>query len=526
MLGNCIKKVLLFIAVGFIITGAALSYADEIKLGGKTGWPAFQSQENITTGKGRYGYDCIQLASNSFVFDLYTDLLIDFEDAASPIADGEYRILSNSLKSSNQTKNGKYAGLSRNIGGLSISGQPGTFFGSEGLMGSFSIEFWLCPSIAENGEVILNWESSKNVDGRLVYQLLSGSFNKGHMEWVLSNFFDFYGAEYETAGVSGAQNAQQKQGAQDNKDVILKGTTKIIPETWSYHVLSYDCETGILEYLVNGITEDIKYITTNGREDGQVCLVVLGTPSELSLCTEYTGEIDDFRILRRPYSPPDFQSADNAGKLGHVQFLPEGGRFVTKPIMVSNGSKLNSLTAEMNVPSQTEICYYVRSGDNFYGWTDSWPEWKPVESGAQLSDVTGLYFQVAADLLPDGNGEKTPSITEITLDFTELTEPLPPFVVKAVAGNGCVTVSWNYSVEETAGGYYLYYGTRPGEYLGRMAIEGESPINVGNTTSFTVTGLENGKIYYFAVATWSVYDMRVTGNLSKEVFARPLARLK
>ena len=99
-------------------------------------------------------------------------------------------------------------------------------------------------------------------------------------------------------------------------------------------------------------------------------------------------------------------------------------------------------------------------------------------------------------------------------------------VVKAVAGNGSVTVSWNYSVDDTAGGYYLYYGTRPGEYLGRMAIEGESPINVGNTTSYTVTGLENGKIYYFAVAAWSAYDMRVVGNLSKEVFARPLARLK
>ena len=38
--------------------------------------------------------------------------------------------------------------------------------------------------------------------------------------------------------------------------------------------------------------------------------------------------------------------------------------------------------------------------------------------------------------------------------------------------------------------------------------------------------LENGKIYYFAVAAWSAYDMRVVGNLSKEVFARPLARLK
>ena len=512
MLGNCIKKRLLVIALGLVCLLAAGDpdslFAKEVVLGGKNGWPQFQEQENLTTGKGRYGYDCIQLASNSFVFDEYTDLLIDFENAEMPISDGDYVINRNNFQLSNQTKNEKSAGLSRNMGGLSISGKPGTFFGSEGIMGSFSIEFWLCPSIAENGEIVLNWESSRNDDGQLSFQVINGTFDKGHLRWELNNIFDLYVNE---AG---------------RNEVELKGSSKIIPDVWSYHVLSYDCETGILEYIVNGITEDLTYITTTRSEGGDVSLVYLGTPSELQICSEYTGKMDDFRILRRPYTPPDFQSADNAGRVGHTQYLPGGGRFITKPIMVSTGSALNKLEAEMSVPAQTAVCYYVRSGENFYGWDEKKPEWTPVESGEELKGITGLYFQVMAELMPDGNGEKTPAITSIKLNFTELPEPLPPFVVKAVAGNGSVTVSWNYSVDDTAGGYYLYYGTRPGEYLGRMAIEGESPINVGHTTSYTVTGLENGKIYYFAVAAWSALDMRVIGKLSKEVFARPLARLK
>ena len=506
MVRNCIKKTGIFI-VAVLFMGTA-AFGKDVVLGGKKGWPVFQYNKNVTMGQGRFGYDCIEVASNSFVSDEYTDLLIDFENPGNPISSGDYRIVENNLKISDQTINEKAAGLSRNIGGLSISGNPGSFFGSEGLIGSFSMEFWLCPSVSDNGETIVKWDSSKNIDGRLVYQALSATFDKGSIEWNFLNFFD-------NTVVSNIDDS-----------ITLKGTTRIIPDTWSHHVISYDCETGILEYIVDGITEDLVYMTSNGREDGDVALIYLGTPSQLNFCTEYTGKIDDIRLLRRAYSQPDFQNAENAGPVGHVQYLPEGGYFVTKPIMVSKGAVLTSLEAEMNVPSQTAINYYVRTGDNYFGWNDSYPEWKAVESGEELEGLVGLYFQVAAELFPDGDGEITPSITEIKLNYEEIPEPLPPFTVKAQAGNGSVKVSWNYSVDDSVGGYYLYYGNRPGEYLGRVALEGDSPINVGNKSSFTVTGLENGKIYYFAVAAWSAYDENIVGRLSKEVFARPLARLK
>ena len=110
MLGNCIKKRLLIIALAAAaVCGAGVSglFAKEYVLGGKGGWPVFQQQENITTGKGRYGYDCIELASNSFVFDEYTDLLIDFESADMPISNGDYIINRNNFQLTNQTKNEK-----------------------------------------------------------------------------------------------------------------------------------------------------------------------------------------------------------------------------------------------------------------------------------------------------------------------------------------------------------------------------------------------------------------------------------
>lgn len=487
--------------MGILCTGL---FAKEVRLGGKNGWPQLEVSRNITTGEGRYGYQALELETNAFRSDIDTDLILNFEDTLNPVAFGNYSILKNEIRSVEGTELGKRAGLCRDNGGITLKGEPGSFFGSEGLFGSFTIEFWLNPSITENGESIFQWHSSLTIENHIVYQMINANFENGHLKWSLSNIFDsFYSG---------------------NSELILEGSKTVVPNLWAHHVLSFDAETGLLEYMVNGHVEDLKFITSTGHEGGDVSLVVLGVPAAFDLCSSYTGKIDDFRIRKAAFSLPDYQNAENAGSIEHMKYVRSGGYFRSRPVMVSAGSVLNSVDVEMNIPEQTAINLYVRSGDNRYNWTDTYPEWKSIESGEELKDISGLYFQVACDLYPDGNGDHTPSVTEIKLNYTELPLPLPPFSVTAVAGDGCVTLKWNYSVDETAGGYYVYYGNRPGEYLGRVAVEGPSPINVGNTTSVTLTGLENGTIYYFAVASWSRVNENVSGELSKEVFARPKAR--
>ncbi|MCQ2572415.1 MAG: fibronectin type III domain-containing protein [Treponema sp.] len=491
------KSGIVCVCMGILCTSL---FGKEISLGGKKGWPELEVIENVTKGEGRFGYDCIELVTNSFQPEFGTDLIINFEDN-NPISYGNYIVEKNEMQKIKTQEFGKSAGLSRDNGGMTLSGQSGTFFGNEGLNGSFSIEFWLNPALAENGETIFQWHSSRTMENQLIYQTLNSCFESGHLKWSLSNIFD--------------------SAYPGNQNLILKGVSTIIPDVWTRHTLSYDAETGLLEYLVNGYVEDSKYITSTGHEGGDVYLVFLGVPASFDICPQYTGQIDDFRIMKRPYSLPLFQNAENAGSIEYMKYVRSGGYFRSKPIMVSAGSVLNSIDVEMYTPKETAVNLYVRSGDNRYNWTDTYPEWKTVEPGQELTGISGLFFQVAADLYPDGNGSHTPNVTEIKLNYTELPLPLPPFSVSAVAGDGCVTLKWNYSVDETAGGYYIYYGNRSGEYLGRIAVEGASPINVGNTTGFTLTGLENGTIYYFAVASWSRVNENVIGELSKEVFARP-----
>lgn len=496
------KKTKLFLVLCLIFFSIQNLIAEEYKIGGKNGWKDVPFRDGIVEGQGRFGHTCLELATNSFEVDSYTDLLIDFEENRTKDLTGNYTVEENHLYLTDKAIMGKKAGMSRNRGnGLVLSGNENSIFGRDGIVSSFSIDFWICPTSMENGEVLLNWRSSLNVQDSVVYQLINISIYKNKLKFVLSNIFNGY--------------------TKNNGDVELYGFDNLIPNKWSHHTLSYNEENGIIEYRVNGVLEDIKYMTTTGKESGSIYPAVIGVKAKLEICPNYSGFIDDVRINRCDSNSNMNKIAEDAGFLHRSVYKVSGGRFESVPILTKAGSVLNSVTAEMYVPAQTAIQLYVRSGDNSFNWTESYPEWIPINVGEKLTDVTGLYFQVAAELYPDGNGTTTPTITDITLNYTALPDPLPPFRITAEKGNGCVSLNWSYSVDETAGGYYVYYGTRPGEYLGRVAIEGDSPINVGNTTSFTINGLKNGTIYYFAVAAWSKYDNRIVGPLSKEVYARP-----
>lgn len=489
---------LLFFVI-FALSALPLSAEQKtLVLGGESGWGRIADAYGVTYGKGRFGYDCVQLVTNTPALGIDTDLLLTFDGGAFSDSAGNYIVQKNGLVATTSAIRGNGAALSRGTDGLTLRGGKDALFGRSGLTGSFTIEFWLNPSIAENGEEVFSWRSSRNINGYSAYQMITAAFFKNRLEWKFSGIFNDYAESV----------------------VSLIGYSTIIPDRWARHTLSFDAETGLLEYCIDGRTEAIKYITSTGHEGGSVCQPVIGVPSPIELCPSYTGKIDNFRIESKPQN----KDAASLYATGNETYRVSGGRFVTQPLLVSQAATLDRVHAVMNVPPQTEVLLYVRGGDNCYGWTDNEPAWKRVNSDEPISGVEGRYFQLAADLLPDGGGMNTPSITELDVHYTEQPEPLPPFTVRAEAGDGCVTVTWSYSLDDTAGGYYVYYGNKSGEYLGRAAAEGASPVRVGNTTSLTLTGLQNGTIYYFAVSAYSRIDDKITGVLSKEVYARPMSR--
>jgi hypothetical protein len=69
------------------------------------------------------------------------------------------------------------------------------------------------------------------------------------------------------------------------------------------------------------------------------------------------------------------------------------------------------------------------------------------------------------------------------------------------------SLAWNKSSDKKVAGYFLYYGTESGHYT--------SKINFSKKTSGTVSGLQEGATYYFAVTS---YDAQGVESVpSKEI---------
>jgi hypothetical protein len=74
----------------------------------------------------------------------------------------------------------------------------------------------------------------------------------------------------------------------------------------------------------------------------------------------------------------------------------------------------------------------------------------------------------------------------------------------SAAGVNTATLTWDAVADPSLSGYRVYFGTAPGMYLQSLG----QGLNVGNVTTYVVTGLGSGRYYFAATA----YD--IAGNES------------
>lgn len=364
-------------------------------------------------------------------------------------------------------------------------------------MGDFSLEFWLKPTRADSGEIVLMWKATRRSGKAWLSQQVSCVILRNR---VVFGFLDFF------ANQSGAETM-----------VSLSGASVLVPGVWSHHLVRFDSGTGLVEYLMNGKTEAVAYATSTKKQAGTVFNPVAGSSGKLDIAQNYTGMIDELRLTSAFVEQPAL-----------ARYRAAGGTAISPIIdLGSTNTIISAIDAAARTPGESAIQWSFRASDSPVGWQDDAPDWIPFTPGklsaAGKNPLRGRYLQLRLMLYPDAGGEQSPSVGPIKIRYQPDLPPSPPSVARATGGDGRITVRWSSVSESDVRGYVVYYGLASGDYFGTGSSEGPSPVFVqgANATSLTLNGLRNGTLYFIAVAAYDDATPPHIGEFSREISARP-----
>lgn len=467
------------------------------------------SLDGVDVFQSPSGGSYLGLADGEYQVDADTDLLLHFNsDGLRPLPRENYEILATDLIIQDQLKAlGSAAALfTERSSGLVLSPEDGSMFQPGTHVGAFTLEFWFYSGAPREGGTILSWQGSSWLGNEPLLQEMSVRIVNRRMLWEFKNFF-VRGDETSTdTGFIGIF-------------VGLEQRRDLVPRRWSHHMLRYDPRRNVLEYLVDGITEAVTYVTDNRRESGTPFTPYVGELSEpaISIGQELNGALDELRLSRRW-----------VGEVFRRGVRQTAGEVIFQRVdLLYPGARLNAIHLEHLSPGLSEVRLSWFLSD-LIETPESWDaRWLAVEEISSLRTEMGRYLYMKAELLPDGVEGNRPGIESITVDY--LPDPPPPaptgLTVQAIQGG--VRLNWTQVIRGNLTGYKVYFGTRPDEYFGESHILGPSPVDAGRETAFEITGLEPGRVYYFRVASYNYSNDPIRGahipmRFSDEVAARPL----
>ena len=450
--------------------------------------------DGLTMRTGKWNTKDLILKDGEYSLDGWTDLLIHFNGDSFRDESGNYKIAQETplLSKRVYVLGDGAAAFQSDQNVMSLVPMTRSIF--DGTWRDFSLEFWLYPVTLNNHEVILSWAGTQVSGENIISQKLECLVSDRKIAWNFENFF----------------------GKDSDTHFSLPGITRLIPRSWHHHLLHFDSATGMLEYLVDGTPEGIIYATETGHDGGSVLLPSTSIKSKLLIGGQFTGLIDELRLSQRFVKDPLL-----------TRFTGDSGFGISRIFDMEHlRSRLKNIESTYNTPPDTAVYYYYRVFNTLEKETAGpWVRFEPNQEFQQ--ELRGRFLQLKLRLMPDGSGMNTPSVSDIKIVYEPALPPTPPSFISAAPGNRKVTLRWQKVKEKYVGGYKIYYGDAPGQYLGTGCLEGNSPITVkdidenSNQISFTLTGFENGRLYYFSVVTYDSYDSTHQSIFSREVSARP-----
>ncbi len=490
----CTKKYPIILVL--LVFSIGILFSEEIVIGGDEGWDGVSMFNTVLTEEA--GLTSLQLADSEYDSEIETEMLFHFNKGIWD-SSGHHTLKQNNgvqISPANKKKGSGSAVFTGDGQFFELDPSDSSAFAAgSSRLNDFSIEFWLNPARLSEGENIIQWTGAVSTGKNTFQQEILCGISGRNLFWEFNNIF----------------LTPQLRGT----FFRLSSSRSLIPKRWHHHMVRYDSSTGLLEYLIDGIPEDIVYTTDIRQEEAEIYSPLIGSakPSRFLIGRGYTGFIDELRITNQ-FSSPELN-----------KYSMNSGTVVSDIIDIKNhDSRFYKIDSEFNKEGKTQIYYFYRISNKYFSPNSEYPSWKQIETGEMLSpDVKGRYLQVMAELFPDGSGLVSPKLYKMSMSFERNLPPLPPLYISAEAGNESVIISWTPVTEHDIAGYKLYYGDKPGFYFGSGSASGPSPIDVGDRTSIEINGLINGKLYYFAVTSYDNAELPQESVFSREISARPSA---
>ncbi|MBN2050327.1 MAG: fibronectin type III domain-containing protein [Spirochaetales bacterium] len=476
----------------------AFTLDQSIILGKEDLWQDIISFDNTRIIPGRGGLSDITLREGEYEEDEDTDILLHFNSPADLFTPSGYALEESTVVYSSEYKElGDAAAAFRNAeDSIVFTTGENTIFSPAYTGDDFSIEFRLYPARLAEGERILLWKGSLIWDGKVYPQELECSISARKILWRFENFF------------------RSPDGRMLSLE--LQGNRSLFPRQWNHHLIRYDGETGLMEYLLNGVPEAITHTTDTGREEAVVYTPSPGSAVEktLTLGGSFIGILDEMRISRSRITEPFIETYPQRTGSAMTGILD----------LEHSNSRLLRIHSTQHTPSDTAVEYYYKISDTLSGWNSLPGPWKKFSPGEDLGfETRGRYVQILMELYPEGRGIFAPAVSDLEVLYEPDLPPLPPGRVTALSGDRWIELSWRAVVDTDIAGYLVYYGFKPGNYFGTGLPAGESPLDAGTNTSLRLEGLENGKLYYFAVVAYDSSTPPHYSEFSTEISARPSA---
>jgi hypothetical protein len=479
-----------------LAVGSGHALEERIVLGRTDAWQAISREGGIRYQTGHGGFLDIVLADAQVEADATTNLLLHFDKAPFHDATHHYTVLASpQLTIDRHAVFGAAAGVFQaESQALELAPERGALFYPGTVWSDFTLEFWLYPARLTDGEIVLDWNGSRTAKEQLIRQTVRCTVRERALAFVFENFF--VPPDLEPFRLE------------------LTGRTGLVPRQWRHHLVRFDATTGLIEYVIDGVPEAVAYATASGREAGDVFVPQVGatSPRRLVVGDTFIGMLDELMVSTAFRTEPPPKRYNRVTGIAETRILDLG----------YTNTRLVRVDAEYRTPLDSDIFFSYRIADERVRMDHLEGDWIPFTPGTPFGPgVRGRFVQLRFEFYPDGSRTRSPELSQVTLAYEPDLPPPPPAGVSAEPDDGAVTVSWQKVAGVDVAGYRVYFGETSARYFGSSTTQGDSPIDAGDVSSLTIEGLDNGTLYYFAVAAYDHTDPPHESGFSREVSARP-----